>query len=319
MSNLPILSAVICTHNRPKLLLKCLKSLLNQTASNKEYEILIVDNASTKDTELAVKDFVDNHFVRYVYEPVIGLSRARNCGWQNAKGKYIGYIDDDARSSKKWVASAITAFEMLTPTPDWVGGPIFLDWEKPKPDWIKKEMCLPLGNVYWGDKPCKIDKNKMLGGGNSVFLKTTLEKLSGFEERLGRKGNFLLSGEEIQFKRRVEENNGSIFYHPNIAIWHNVPAERMTPQWFYRRYYWGGISDYIIGKTLSINDKSGGEIENCKKLYVMILRFKRFIKNLLYGIGLAPSEKKRIWGRVYLSYCIGYLIGGTKHMKKYRQ
>lgn len=49
------------------------------------------------------------------------------------------------------------------------------------------------------------------------------------------------------------------------------------------------------------------EIEN------RLNQVKRFSKNTLWSFGISPSENEKIWGRIYLSYCFGYLMGAAKY------
>ena len=37
---------------------------------------------------------------------------------------------------------------------------------------------------------------------------------------------------------------------PDVRIFHYVAKERTEPEFFYKRYYWGGITDYIMSRTL---------------------------------------------------------------------
>ena len=90
------ISAVVCTHNRAAYLRKALQSLVDQTMAQELYEIIVVDNASTDGTKQVVSEYSGASNLRCLYEPVIGLSRARNTGWGNARGEYVAYLDDDA-------------------------------------------------------------------------------------------------------------------------------------------------------------------------------------------------------------------------------
>ena len=308
MSDLPIITAVICTRDKAHFLDKCIKSLLEQSLDREKYEILVVDNGSTDTTGDIIKCFADEATIRSVYEPLVGLSRARNTGWKNAKGQYVGYIDDDAVAEVRWLESALWCFENFSPMPDWVGGPINLEWETTSPDWINEELSVPLGKVYWGDKPCRITKDQRLGGGNSFFPKTRLEELGGFDERLGRKHGSLLSGEETQLQKRIEAEGGFLYYHPGVCIRHFVSAERTKPSWFYRRYYWGGVSDYIMGKTLnsksSINDTQTVAISKINRKE----QITRVMRNFWHSLGIS-SRKEAIYGRIYMSYVFGWFAG----------
>ncbi len=77
----PRISAVVCTHNRADYLAKALNSLTRQSLPAFEFEILVVDNASTDGTARLVESVaaaVPN--LRYVREERLGLSWARNAG-----------------------------------------------------------------------------------------------------------------------------------------------------------------------------------------------------------------------------------------------
>ncbi|MEE8471432.1 MAG: glycosyltransferase family A protein [Dehalococcoidia bacterium] len=89
-------SAIICTHNRSDYLRQAIQSLADQTLPTEQYEVIVVDNGSTDNTRAVVEGFDHIANLRYVYEPILGLSQARNTGWQNARGEYIAFMDDDA-------------------------------------------------------------------------------------------------------------------------------------------------------------------------------------------------------------------------------
>lgn len=76
-----LISILVRTHNRSQLLKFTLESLLNQESINLPYEIIVIDNASTDNTRNVVSNFQkQNSFIRYVYEPVLGASKARKAG-----------------------------------------------------------------------------------------------------------------------------------------------------------------------------------------------------------------------------------------------
>lgn len=305
----PLVTAVICTRNRADFLEKCIISLQQQTAQDEDYEILVVDNGSTDDTADVVQRFLSSSMVRYLYEPVAGLSRARNTGWKNAKGLYVGYIDDDAVVSESWIASVLWVFTTISPRPNWVGGPIGLEWEEPRPGWIDEELSVPLGYLNWGTEPRRLTTQERLGGGNSIYPREGLEAIGGFDERLGRGKNGLLSGEETQLQKRVEARGGFLYYHPGITIHHWVGRERLQPTWFYRRYFWGGVSDFVMNKTLMAETGPREEINPGSPSAIEKGRWKRLLSNLGHSMGIFSSKSQVIHGRIYLAYVLGHLLG----------
>lgn len=90
------ISVIIPAYNAEKYMLECLESIYNQTF--KDYEILVINDASTDKTEKIVNDFVCIHTdfdLRLITIPSGGAARARNAGIRLAKGKYIAFIDAD--------------------------------------------------------------------------------------------------------------------------------------------------------------------------------------------------------------------------------
>lgn len=312
MRTRPRITAIICTHNRERFIRRCIQSIYQQSLEQSLYEVLVVDNGSTDSTREICSEFEKHCNFRYIYEPVLGLSQARNCGWKNSHGDYVGYLDDDAVAANSWLEKALWSFECVEPQPEWVGGPIALEWECEAPDWITDEYRTTLGWMYWGDEERFLTgANERLGGGNSFYLKSILEKMNGFDTRLGRKKNLLLSGEETQFQHRLKSLGGRLFYHPGILIDHYVAKERIEPSFFYRRYYWGGITDYIMGRTMgdiSYDAIEQDEAVSTDNVTNKTSQFGRLIGNGLKSIGIMVPKSQKIQSRIYLSYVFGALV-----------
>ena len=85
------------TYNRKKLLNVCLNSLFAQEYPKNRYEIIVVDDGSTDDTEQLVKKLQKYHKnLRYIkHEKNKGVATARNTGIKNAKYDLMGLIADD--------------------------------------------------------------------------------------------------------------------------------------------------------------------------------------------------------------------------------
>ena len=89
----PKVSVVIPTYNRAHLIGRAIKSVLNQTYQ--DFEIIIVDDGSTDNTEEVVKSFNDER-IRYIqHKKSRGSAATRNTGIKASKGKYIAFQDSD--------------------------------------------------------------------------------------------------------------------------------------------------------------------------------------------------------------------------------
>ena len=81
----PQLSIVICTYNRARYLPKALKSLEQQVTVGVCFEVIVVDNASTDDTQQVIENLIPQLFnAQFVFLQELrqGASFARNTGAQ---------------------------------------------------------------------------------------------------------------------------------------------------------------------------------------------------------------------------------------------
>lgn len=303
----PLISVVVCTHNRMQYLKGCIDSLLQQSLGKEFYEIIVVDNGSTDDTRQFCAQVEENANFRYMYEPILGLSQARNSGWKSARGIYIAYIDDDAEAGYLWLEKIKESFLNAVPEPDCVGGSVTLVWEQSRPGWLTESYFSALGWVDWGNEARYLNPEKeWCVGCNSSYKRATLEDLGGFDTRLGRKKNFLLSGEEMQLHHRIHASGGKFYYHPEARVCHHVAKFRISPSYFYKRYYWGGVTDYIMTKTLENVPMTSACNEEKKG------RLRRLATNILHGAGLSSTKNKTVQSRIYMSYVAGWLLASVK-------
>lgn len=91
---MPKISAVMALYNTPyDLLSKTLESILNQTYS--DFELLIIDDASSTDYESFLAEFRDERIKYFKLEKNAGPGVARNTGIKKAIGEYIAIVDSD--------------------------------------------------------------------------------------------------------------------------------------------------------------------------------------------------------------------------------
>jgi len=87
------ISVIMPTYNRADIIIRAINSVLFQ--SHKNWELLIIDDGSTDHTELFITPFLTDSRIRYVKNVHSGISAARNCGLEMAKGNYVFYLDSD--------------------------------------------------------------------------------------------------------------------------------------------------------------------------------------------------------------------------------
>ena len=252
MSPPPRITVAICTHNRAGYLAKALDSMRAQTAPPDDFEVVVVDNASTDTTASMVENVrAKIPTLRYVFEGKLGLSHARNRALHEARAEYIAFLDDDAIASPEWVDALLGAFETMQPRPACVGGRIDPIWEGPRPAWLAESLMGYLTVIDWSDTPLVLDpRRQYIAGANMAFITSVLRELGGFHPALGRVGEKLLSGEELYVQNRLSRAGHRLYYDPRAAVGHHVPAARLTRHWFLDRAYSEGLSAAVIHSEL---------------------------------------------------------------------
>src|SRR5918997_4295948 len=86
-------TAAITTYNRARFLPGALESAFAQTY--RDYEVLVVDDGSTDDTERVLAPYVDR--IRVIRQENQGRSGARNTAVREAAGRYLSFLDSDDR------------------------------------------------------------------------------------------------------------------------------------------------------------------------------------------------------------------------------
>lgn len=240
---LPRISVVVCTYNRADLLANVLQTLCEQTIDISEYEVIIVDNNSTDNTRAVAEDFCRRYpHVRYCLETQQGLSHARNRGWQEARGEYVGYIDDDGKAPPEWLVVARDVINQIAPAA--FGGSYFAFYNTPKPRWFRDEY----GTHDLGAQAHVLDPNEYVSGGNLFFRRAVLEVLGGFDPALGMSGQRIAYGEETALLRRMrtEMPDQMIYYEPRLYVYHLVAARKMALSWIIRQRFASGRYSYMV-------------------------------------------------------------------------
>lgn len=105
-------SVIIPTYNRAHLLGRAIQSVLAQTYE--DFEIIVVDDASTDVTEQVVKSFADDRINYIRHQKNKGGSSARNTGIKAAKGEFIAFLDSDDEWVPKKLEKEINRLQTLS-------------------------------------------------------------------------------------------------------------------------------------------------------------------------------------------------------------
>ena len=224
------LTAVLCTRDRPEGAKRCLDSLQEQ--SYPRLTLMVVDNAPRDDR---IRQFVESgQFrvpVRYVAEPVPGLSHARNRAVAECETELIAFLDDDEVACRYWASELVRCF-IEEPAVDCVAGVI-----------VPRELRTPAQQLYErfgghskgrGFRPMIFDGRQMgktralfplppFGtGANMAFRLGAIRELGGFDTALGA-GAATHGGEDTDIFSTLLLNGRRIAYRPAALLWHYSP------------------------------------------------------------------------------------------------
>jgi glycosyltransferase involved in cell wall biosynthesis len=246
------ISLVVCTHNGAARLPETLRHLTQQTLrAGQSCEVLVIDNASTDDTaELARACWPADSAIpfRVVSEPIPGLSSARACGWREARGELIAFIDDDNWLPPEWAARAV---DIMKAHPDAAacGGPADPVFESEPPRWFDRfaeNFAVGKQATISGDVT---EIRPVLWGAGLTIRKSYLDRLSAIGYGTvgsDRKGARLASGGDTELCLAMVRMGGRMWYDQKLLLRHHLPTARLRWSYLRRLYHGFGAASVVI-------------------------------------------------------------------------
>lgn len=286
LSDAPYVSIVVATRDRPASLVRCVESLLSLNYPS--YEIIIVDNApsSSEAADLIRLKYGYLNQIRYLVEPIPGLSNAHNRGLMAVQAPIVAFTDDDVVVDTLWLAQLVQGFGVTEDVGCVTGMILPAELQTPAQMWIEQ-----YGNFNKGftqhifDMKENRSNNPLYpyaagvfgSGANMAFKTSVLRQIGGFDPALGA-GSGGYGGDDLSAFFDVIKKGYSIVYEPSAMIWH----------WHHREYenlrkltygYGAGLTAYLM-KTL---------IDKPSRLLDFVVRIPQ---GLIYTIN--PRSSKNI-------------------------
>lgn len=232
-----LISIVICTYNRADYIFDALESLRNQTISKEVFEVIIVNNNSSDNTEIICKNYIQkyaDHKFYYLNEPLQGSSFARNTGASIAKSPLLCFMDDDAVANTDYLEKIVLFFETHS-SAGGLGGRIVPKYIPAEPKWMSHFVSSLVGNFNYNKHVVAFASNKYPLESNMIVKKTDFDTIKGFNTALpGVKGTLRIGGEGKDFFFRLKSMGRTIYYDPLVIVQHVVETSKLTREYMYR-------------------------------------------------------------------------------------
>lgn len=244
------ISVAICTYNRARFITKALDSLFNQNFDKDLFEVVVVDNNSTDNTNDLLLEYQKKHPTlnfRFVTEIKQGVAYTRTRGAMEAKGEIIAYLDDDCIAESNWL-NEIARFYESHPETMSTGGRIIPLYLAPLPEWFGKYFWGLVGNYDQGKDVFQMKGVRYPSGANMHFRKTAFEKHGYFDGDLGRRGESLMAGEEKAMYLKLINANEKVYYLPQVIVHHHVEDNKFDIEYVKRHSMGIGASERLMNK-----------------------------------------------------------------------
>jgi glycosyltransferase involved in cell wall biosynthesis len=205
-------SVVVPVYNAEKTIGKCLKSLLNQKI-RKSYEIIVVDDGSTDNSEGEIKKAAGRAktgLVRLVRQANAGPSKARNAGAKSANGNIICFTDSDCEPDGNWLEEMTKPFD--NPAVMGVQGA----YRTRQREMIARFAQAEIEERY--ERMERAEKIDWIGSYSAAYRKEVF-KDGGFDESFPK-----ASGEDPELSYRVSKQGKEIVFNRNAVVYHQHPA-----------------------------------------------------------------------------------------------
>ncbi len=220
-------SVLICTYNRPELLLLSLQALLDR-ASEKPDQLVVV-NGGDERADAVVAIFSDRYDVdiRLIKTVNHNLATSRNIGLAHCTGDIIAMTDDDAEVFPDWLA-CMRQVHREHPEAGAVGGPVL----GTSTDQLVGKLADLITFPVWP----AAQYVRTLPGVNISYKRTVIQQLGAQDEALFR-------GEDVDYNWRVQKLGYKVYFDPAIKVYHH---HRPTLRGFFHQHYMYGRAYYLV-------------------------------------------------------------------------
>ena len=299
--------------NRLPLVLEKLRSQIN--TENISWEVIVVDNNSRDNITEVVENFQakwsENIPLRYCFEAEQGLAFARQRAIEEAKGYFVGFLDDDNLPAPDWVATAVK-FGQEHQKAGAYSGRIMGDFEVDIMENLNKIK--PYLAIREHDsQPHLFEPEKLRlppGAGLVVRKQAWSEWVPSRLTLTGRVGKVMVAGEDYEALLYLHKGGWEIWYNPAMSIDHKIPKQRLEREYLLPLGKGIGLATCQLRMVNATNWQKPGIfirtiLGNLRRIVTLFIQYRYQIKTNL----VAEFEFRFFWGSFLSPFY--YLKKGT--------
>lgn len=215
MSALPICSIIIVNYKGFRQTKDCLKSLEKLTYPAQQLDIIVIDNCSEDESVNSLRELFPQ--IRLFVNSENNFAKALNLGIKEAKGQYIGFLNNDATPDSQWLQILVKVLETNEKIGAASGKLLFKDGR------INSVGIQQLTNFYWqdvgfGEKDLgQYDTEKEVEGlcwAAVLFRRECLADVGQIDE------DFVMYFEDVEYAKRCQKRGWKMLYTPNAIAHH---------------------------------------------------------------------------------------------------
>jgi GT2 family glycosyltransferase len=290
----PLVSVVVPTSDRCKLVVECVEHLLRQAYASDRYEVIVVDDGSRDATSRRIQTLRAGQseiVIRYLRQPRRGAGAARNAGLEHARGELICFLDDDALAPPQWL-TAVVEGAARHPDAGCLGGPVRPLFERrPPPTCAVHELAGM--RLDHGMADTEVDE---VWGCNMTVRRAAVRTTGRFDERLA-------VAEDWDWGRRLRAAQGRIVYLPEAWVWHRRLRSDLRVPGLILEYYRRGYVVETRSEVRTAHDPFSVAIESLR--HARRKRCTRGLTDAARGLGQWAGGLARRGGRPTRSRHLG--------------
>jgi len=274
-------SVIICSHNpRENYLRRVLDALKAQTLPANDWELLLVDNASTE--PLAKRFDLSWHpNARHVREETLGLTPARLRGIAESKGALLVFVDDDNVLRADYLRASLKVGEDYPQLGAW-GGSCLPEFEVEPPaelrPWLAGLLVEKLNEPVWAKLPRggpALPAGAGMAVRRNVAVRYREEVLRDpMRQMLGRRGKNLAAGEDSDMALCGFALGLGAGRFPELELTHLIPARRVTLEYLEGIHEGFGYSGVILAAIHDRDARASGRLgTTALKLFVRRIKW----------------------------------------------